>query len=798
MNYPENIEEKIGFDQIRTLLKNYTQTDLGRIAINKISFSNQRKKIEHAIDLVLQMDLLYQSGEHLEFFESIEQVQHIISALDKEGVMIYEDDLLTLKSALNCFQNNFKTIEKKSDLVPMLFHSQEQIMSVAPCVQLIDKIIDIEGNIKNDASPLLKEINKKIQVKEKEVRKTLLSKFEYAKKNGWAGDTEITIRNERLVIPIIAEFKKKINGFVHDDSQSGKYLYIEPIECFEENNALKEIHFERKKEIERILKQLAKDLSPYKQNIWQHTNHTVFLDVIASKLKLSTLLKSIKPDLVHQQNEVRLKDARHPLLFIQLHKDNKKIVPLNFEPGKNHFLILISGPNAGGKSISLKTIALLQYMLQSGLPVPLSIGSKMMIFNQIFIDIGDNQSIENNLSSYSSHLHNMKFFMKNIDDKTLYLIDELGNGTDPSIGTSIAQAILEVLITKKSLGIITTHFGELKAWANETNGVLNARMLYDLKNLEPLFELELGKQGSSFALEVASKVGIESHIIERVKKINLWKNHIDLEELLAENEKNKIALADNNKRIQERELVLNKLIQDYQVIKDELQLKKHSILNDAKQKASNILNESNQKIEETIRDIKMNQAEKQKTKVIRKQLEHFKEQVKPDLIKPKNSEESIQKEQVIVGEIKKGSIVKQIGSSTKGEVIEIKGKKAQVLFGDVKMQILIENLELTIQTHQKKNKSNPFNHHIIEKQKNFRADLDLRGVRGEEALAQLEGFISDALLLGMNNLRIVHGRGHGILKKLIAENLRKNNSIQSFHHESEQTGGDGVTIVVLK
>jgi len=792
LNFPINIEEKIGFDKVRGLLKAYTKSNLGKQALEKISFSTQIKSIQKSIHQIVEFSELKQNGFLPEIFEDLEYIQTLISNIEKEGFILYEDELNILRNALVCFQNNFDFIDNNSALIPTFLQDYDSVLSIKAAINRIDAIIDKEGKVKPNASAELLRISNDIKQKEKDVRRLLVSKFELAKKNGWAGDTEITIRNERLVIPIIAEFKKKVNGFVHDDSQSGKFLYIEPIECFEENNLLKELHLAYQKEIEKILRSLTHEISFYKQSIWQHIKYSVFIDTTNAKQILSSTLKGIKPQIVNHPQEIRLLNAKHPLLFIQLQKDNKKLVPLNFELKDTNYLILISGPNAGGKSITLKTIALLQYMFQCGLPVPMDMDSKMTVFNQIFIDIGDNQSIENNLSSYSSHLHNMNYFLENIDNKTLYLIDELGNGTDPLIGTSIAQAILENLLSKKGLGIVTTHFGELKAWASQTNGVCNARMLYDMQNLEPRYEFEIGKQGSSFALEVASKVGLKQEIIERVKKISKQKDAIDLDELIAENERNKQILSENKQKIAEKELVLEKMISEYQTLKEALKENKVAILNEAKAKAFQLLTESNQKIEQTIKEIKVNQAEKAKTKELRKKLSEHKEVIKPVVI----LSSAAKKDQNSL-EIKIGSIVKQFGSQTKGEVISIKGKNAQVLFGEIKMTLPLENLESSNQPMIKRQQSNNFTNHIVEKQKQFYPDLDLRGVRGEEALVLLDDFINDGNLLNIKNLKIIHGRGYGILKKIIKEFLHKNKFVAHFEHESEQMGGDGVTLITM-
>ena len=794
-NYPGNIEEKLGFDQIKQLLKSDCRTDLGKLSIDKISFLTQAKAIHTSIRQITEAGHISHNGYIPELPENLEDVLDCLKQLDKEGHVLYEDELQILYKSLISMQANFSFIKSRPEIFPELNLAQQHLSDLSAAVSMLADVLDKEGKIRPDASPELWNIHKKINAKEKEVRRVLQAKFELAKKNGWAGDTEITIRNERLVIPVIAEFKKKIPGFVHDDSQSGKFLYIEPIECFEENNLLRELTFERKKEIENILRQVTARLSPYKQSVWQHIQHTAFLDSTLAKASLAGRLQSTEPQHITNNDAISLMNARHPLLYLLLRKDNKKPVPLNFHVKDDTCMILVSGPNAGGKSIALKTIGLLQYMYQCGMPVPLDEGSRMSVFRQVFIDIGDNQSIENNLSSYSSHLVNMKHFMEHADPHTLYLIDELGNGTDPAIGSAIAQAILEVLLAKKAFGVITTHFGNLKAWANQTDHVQNARMLYDLQKLEPLFLLELDKPGSSFALEVAGKVGIDKKIIDQAKKINTWKQHIDLDELLAENEKNKMELADMSKRVKEKEKVLEKLIADYASLKESLDTHRQLILNEAKSKASELVNKANRKIEQTIKVITQSKADKQETKKARTDLNTFREEIKPELHerpKPKK-EQGVPAKPLVVG-----SVVRHEDHPVSGEILKIKKDQAHVLFGNITMWVPLNQLHHGTADKKHVPKTATFNARLFEKQSNFRSELDLRGVRGEEAIKQLDDWIHDAHLLGIFTLKIIHGRGHGILRKLIIDHLKSLPFVEGYEHETEQLGGDGVTIVKIR
>ena len=796
-NYPQNIEEKLGFDSIRSLIQAECSTQAGKQVLANMPFLSDKKSITESVHQIAELRGLIERGFYFRFPEEPEKILNLISATEVEGILLYEDELFEILKALLSLDFNFTLIQKEKANLPELSKQIEELISLQNAIAIPDAILDKEGKIKPNASPELWDIHKKIGNKEKEVRRVLQARFEMAKKNGWAGDTEITIRNERLVIPIIAEFKKKMPGFVHDDSQSGKFLYIEPIECFEENNALKELYLEKKKEIENILRLCTSQLSVHRHQIKLHLLHCIQMDALSAKAIFSNVLNAHEPQFVDKHDDCDLIDAKHPLLYVLMRKNNKQPVPLNFHFKKGNYLVVVSGPNAGGKSIALKTIGLLQYMYQCGLPIPVSPDSKISLYKRICIDIGDNQSIENNLSTYSSHLFNMKHFMEVADENTLYLIDELGNGTDPAIGSTIAQAILELLLSKKAIGIVSTHFGNLKAWASNTPGVQNARMLYDLQKLEPLFILEPDKPGSSFALEVASKVGIDPSIIKRARSISKWKQQIDLDELLAENEKQKKDLSDFKARVDEREKVLEKLIQEYNSLKESLSENKGKILEDAKVKAGDLLDKANQKIEHTIKSIKENAAQKEKTIQVRKELEMFKKDNQPESIKHKPKPELVIVTPIKKGVLKVGSIVRHPDYKVSGEIVQIRKQEAVVLFGQIKLTLPLAELQNAQADKKHIPKTATFNAEQFNKQSQFRSEIDLRGVRGEEAIAKLDNWIHDAHLLSVFTVRIIHGRGFGILRKLIIEHLKSLPFVDSFEHESEQLGGDGVTIVKI-
>lgn len=801
INYPVDIENKLGFDVVKSLIKEQCHTELGIKKVEQIKFNSNQNKLFDSLNQVDEIQSIFQKNIFFHWFEELEKILTYLNYFNTEGLYLNGNELLSFKLFLEHHFHNNQVIYNNIEVLQTVSKICSDFPELKQCIQKIDIIIDKEGKVKDNASSELQQISKEINERRNQVRKILIAKFEFAKKNGWAGDTEITLRNERLVIPIIAEHKRKIQGFVHDDSQSGKFLYIEPIECFENNNEIIELEIERKKEIERILKQLSAELSPFKIDFFHQVQVMAELDFICAKAHFSNKINGVIPSLTYHFNDIELVNARHPLLYLNFSKNNKKLVPLHFYTEDNIKMTVISGPNAGGKSITLKTIGLLQYMFQCGIPVPLESHSKMAIFKSIFIDIGDNQSIENNLSSYSSHLMNMKHCLTHANSGTLVLIDEIGNGTDPSIGGTIAQAMLEELLIKQCFAVVTTHYGNLKTWASHTDLVQNARMQYDLIKLEPLFKLEIGKTGSSFAMEVAGKVGISKTLLNKAKTYSKQRESIDLEELMSENERNKLIILDTNKRLSEKETTLNKLIAEYQQLKTEIAKQKHDIIKIAKNEAVEIVKKAGKEVEKTIKNIKEIKAEKNKTKVLRENLEEFKRSLEPEKIdKIEIYKTALPKEiDTKSKQLQIGDTVKQIGQNTKGEIITLKKNEAQVAFGHITMWLPLEQLEKTSRDKQKpKPQTATFNVHLYDKQTNFSMELDLRGVRGEEAIDTLEKWLIDANLLGFSSLKIIHGRGHGILRKLVHNKLKAMPFVKNYEHENEQLGGDGVTLVYLK
>lgn len=797
-NYPSDIEVKLGFDKIREQIHQLCETPAGKREVSRIAYLTDVREIQKQIGLCLEIHSLRNRGIYFSFPEDTDQAELFNARTSIEGSILYEEELFILMQTLLHCDGNLSIVNKERAASPLLAGLADGAETCREVINMIDGILDKEGNMRPDASPELAKLHQLIGEKEKTVRRILQSRFETARKNGWAGDTEITIRNERLVIPVLSEHKKKIPGIVHDDSPSGKFLYIEPLECFEENNLLRELQIARKKEREKILKNIVGALSVHRKNIQANIRFCARLDLHHARSLFSERIRAAEPGYAQKHDDCRLLQAMHPLLYLQMQKDNHSPVPLNFHFRDNNFLVVISGPNAGGKSIALKTIGLLQFMYQCGFPIPVAEGSRMSVYRNIFIDIGDNQSLEQNLSSYSSHLLNMRYFLENADSDTLYMIDEMGSGTDPAIGSTIAQAILEQLLRKKAMGIVTTHFGNLKNWASQTQGVQNARMMYDLKKLEPLFVLEPDKAGSSFAIEVAMKAGLDTGILKRAREISRDRREIDLDELIAGNEKLKKELSEAAIKQEERELMLKKLIEEYEALKTTLDQNKKEILSHARRQAEELVKGANALIEKTIREIREKEADAIQTRKLRKDLQSYivsSETGKEHHKSNGPGQKSLHSETKHNRSLKTGDAVKHPSYPVTGEIIQIKKQKAEVLFGNIKLWLPLSELIPVKAVVKKEVKAASVQADLYNRQMSFRAELDLRGVRGEDAVARLDEWLHDARLLGMYSLRIIHGRGYGILRKLLHEHLRTLPFVEHFEHESEQMGGDGVTLL---
>jgi DNA mismatch repair protein MutS2 len=813
MLYPKNIEIKIGFDKVRVLLADYCVSSLGRSFVEKIKFSDRFDHVKKMTDqtaefrLILQLESTFPSQNYLDVMPHLKRAS-------LEGAYLHEEAFFDIKLSLTTIQQIFHFFKHKPEgsyeelkkLVQVAYPSQSP-QGWSFLIEKINCIIDEKGQVKDNASKELFEIRRKLTAELQNVKRTLDRIYRTAKNSGWIGDEmSLTVRNGRLVLPILAEHKRKLSGFVHDESSTGQIAFVEPGEVLEANNEIRDLEIRERREIIKILEKLTADIRPHLPELEKSYFFLGLMDFIRAKARFAHQINATNPWLVAEPI-VDWTHARHPLLQLSLAKSNKSVVPLEVVLTTENRILVVSGPNAGGKSVMLKTIALIQYMTQCGLLVPVSPDSKVGIFKGLFIDIGDEQSIENDLSTYSSHLTNMKHFLANANQNSLFLIDEFGTGTEPSLGGVIAESILEQLLKNKSFGVVNTHYTNLKVFADKNAGLVNGAMKFDAEHLEPLYQLETGKPGSSFALEVAQKIGLPSFIVQNAKR-KLGKNQVNFEKLLKELEIEKKVFAEQNALLQTETKELKAKIEQYTALKAFLEADKRRQINEAKEQAKHLLKEANKKIEGTIREIREKKADKIETKAVRQSLHDFEAKVlqidkpKPSPMKLPNQSETVawQKEE---GIIKVGDFIRLIGQETYGQVEGINGKEAEVSLGELKSVIKLNRLEKvskkefrTAVKESPKGRSSGID--LNEKMTNFSFNLDLRGKRGDEALLAVDSLMDDAIMLGYPQLRIVHGKGDGILRTLIRNHLKGYKQIQKLTDEHADRGGQGVTLVEMK
>lgn len=801
--YPQHIGSSIGFNEIKSILADFAKTEYAKNRASTLTPSSNKSTILHTLNQTGEMQRLIKSYA-MPDLSVIDEIKINLKDTMTLGSMPQTSLLFRIKRILSDTGLFFLFFDDVKTSFPTLLYTREPIIIPGSLFELLDKIIDEEGNLNPNASPELRHISEKIINKEKEVRKLLNNRFDVAKKNGWAGDTEITIRNDRLVLPIIAEHKKKIKGFVHDDSASGKFLYIEPLECFEENNQLRELYLERKKEIERILRYAGKVLNDTAEDFVNILGMWEKLDFYRAKAKLNNLLGGNIPEFA-QQSQIKLHDAVHPLLLLNARKDNseEKIVRNSINLNKHEALMLISGPNAGGKSVLLKTVALLQMMFQSGLGITASPTSELFVFEKISVEISDNQSLENALSTYSAHLVDMKYILENANHNTLVIIDEFGTGTDPELASPIAEAMLEMLCETGALGIVSSHLGALKKLPNKISRLVNASMLYDPIALKPMFKLMVGKPGSSYAFELAQNLNLPSKMLENAKSKMKASKTLDYEELSIRAEKLAFELEEAKRNISNKAKHLDKLLKEYELLKNQLQENKKIILQQTREKAAEELLQATSLLKKIKKDSRNEKVTKQYIASFSHQLNQAKETLNQSFIKVKQDKTSVKPIETLPNvAITTGDFVLIADSNQIGEIIEIKKNKALVLLGDLHSWVDLKRLEkLKNQNKVKKSNKNSVPHYsdeIMVKQTGFSHTLDLRGERGEDAIAKVSKWLDDARLISAGQLKILHGKGTGVLKKLIWDFLKEQPFIKSYQFEHADRGGEGSTLVELK
>lgn len=834
MIYPQNFEQKIGFDQIRQLVKGKCLSTLGMERVDEMAFSDDYREIDRRLEQAMEFISILQGEDDFPsqyFFD----VRSSLKRIRVEGLYMDESELFDLRRSLETIRDVVRFLRQTDDEedeeahspYPALYELAGEVMVFPMLIARINDILDKFGKVKDNASPELLRIRRELAATTGSISRSLNSILRTAQAEGYVEkDVTPTMRDGRLVIPVAPGMKRKIRGIVHDESATGKTVFIEPAEVVEANNRIRELEGEERREIIRILTDFSSVVRPHVPALLQSYEFLAEVDFIRAKALWGMETGSGKPSLEERQ-VVDWFDAVHPLLQISLAKHGKKVVPLDIELTREQRILLISGPNAGGKSVCLKTVGLLQYMLQCGMPVSMNERSHAGVFRHIFIDIGDEQSIEDDLSTYSSHLTNMKNMMKYCDGQSLILIDEFGGGTEPQIGGAIAEAVLKRFNQKGTFGVITTHYQNLKHFAEDHEGVVNGAMLYDRHEMRALFQLQIGNPGSSFAVEIARKIGLPEDVIADASEI-VGSEYIQSDKYLQDIVRDKRYWETKRQNIRRREKQMEETIARYERELEELDRSRKEILKKAKEDAGRLLEESNARIENTIRTIKEAQAEKERTREVRQNLADFRRQVeeadkaameekiarKMDRLREKQERRKERKERqgnepsvqpvVKVKPIGAGDYVRIKGQTSVGQVMELNGKNAVVMFGLMKTNVKADRLERADAPKQTNTMakatfvSSETQDRMYEKKLNFKQDIDVRGMRGDEAVQAVTYFIDDAILVGVSRVRILHGTGSGILRTLIRQYLATVPGVADFKDEHVQFGGAGITVVDLK
>ena len=860
MIYPNNFERKIGFDEIRTLLKERCLCTLGKEKVDDMGFATDYALVSEQLQQVREFRRLRQEADDFPmqyFFDvrsAVARIRLENTHLEAEEVWDMRRSLETISNIVSYLRRGVGSDDEDSRPdYPALFRLTEGVVTFPAMIRRIDSILDKYGSIKDSASMTLASIRHELSKMEGSISRTLYTILHSAQKDGLVDkDAAPTLRDGRLVIPVAPNLKKRIGGIVHDESATGKTVFIEPTEVVEANNKVRQLEAEERREIIRILTVFSDEVRPHVPEILESYQFLAQIDFIYAKAELAELTHACEPTL-REEPYIDWIRAIHPLLDLSLSKQGKKVVPLDItlrgdngadEHGRDKNvgrLLIISGPNAGGKSVCLKTVGLLQYMLQCGLSIPLSERSTCGIFDDIMIDIGDEQSIENDLSTYSSHLMNMKQMMRQSNEKTLLLIDEFGGGTEPTIGGAIAEAVLKQFWKKRAFGVITTHYQNLKHFAEGHEGVVNGAMLYDRHEMQALFQLSIGQPGSSFAIEIARKTGIPEEVINDASEI-VGMDYIQSDKYLQDIVRDKRYWEGKRQTIHQHEKSLEGRIARYESSIEEIERERKEILRRAKEQAEELLSESNKKIENAIREIRESQAEKEAARRIREELNTFKAELSDidtrandeaidrkikQIQERKERREKRRQEKALKAATKPVSVVKQPTTASKelavndyvrikgltsvGTIESIDGKMATVIFGGMKTKMRTERLEpAEAPQQQEKSRAEERNSHlagayanvsrdtrnVIDNRKlNFHQDLDVRGMRGDEAINAVTYFIDDAILVGMPRVRILHGTGTGVLRQLIRQYLATIPNVSSYRDEHGQFGGAGITVV---
>ncbi len=834
MIYPQNFEQKLGFDRLREQVAAKCTINSAVKHLEAQNFTSnqgeitQRLQLNNEMRTMLMMESGFPRGGYYDIETIVSKISIIGSFLDVEQIVALRSSLAAVDEITRYIR---KREEESAGSYPTLFAHGADVASFAPIVAMIDRIVDKFNQIKDSASPELQQIRQQIRESEARASKRLQQILSAAKGSGIV-ETEamISIRDGRAVIPVAAGNKRKLQGFIHDESATGKTVYIEPVEVVQINNELRELHYAERREIVRILTTFTDTIRPDVANISAASDYLSDIDMICAKALWAIENDCVMP-IISQEGRLELHTARHPLLQQTLKAHNKAIVPLDMTLDREKHILVISGPNAGGKSVCLKTTGIVQYMFQCGYLVPAAENTELPIFESLYIDIGDEQSIDNDLSTYSSHLCNMRSMVAGASDKSLILIDEFGSGTEPVIGGAIAEAILDRLLTKGSYGVITTHYSNIKYYASSTAGIANGAMSFDVQNIRPLFRLEMGKPGSSFAIEIARKIGLPEDII-RAASEKAGAEHINLEKQLREIARDKRYWEQKRERIKHTDRKVEQLEQNYSDQLSKIREERQQIIAKAKAEAKSLVAEANKQIETTIKSIREAQAEKELTRLARKEFDSFKERVENHDKADQEREESVIREMERLErrkqrrqerkerqandaglasdtatppppkplEVTVGAKVRIEGQETLGEVQLIKGKKAQVAFGQILTMVNLSALSVVSNAEYKRSTrpitpKTRISVDISSRKLNFKDNIDVRGMRASEALESVQNFVDDAMMVGVGSVAILHGKGTGALKDEIRRYLMTLPDVARAVDAHADRGGSGITVV---
>ena len=828
MIYPVNFEQKIGFDRVREQVAALCSMQVARDIILGEKFSTSRSEIERRQETADEMRTLLMLDPDAPRDE-FPDMEGIVAKIGVEGTFLTTEEVVVLRRALTAVGNMVGFVMSRSESqYPRLRKRSERVCIFPDVVRRINQLVDDDGEIRDGASPELLQIRRAIREHEGQVTKRLNQVLNNAKRAGIVdADAMVSIRDGRAVIPVSAGNKRKLSGFIHDESATGKTFYIEPVEVVELNNQLRELEYAERREIVRLLTEFTEELRPDAEPIASAGEYLAEIDAVRAKARWAIENMAGKP-IVSLDDRLVLRHAFHPLLAQTLRREKKELVPLDMQLDREKHILVISGPNAGGKSVCLKTTGMVQYMFQCGFPVTAGEMSELPVFDHICLDIGDEQSMDNDLSTYSSHLLNMKATLQAASSRTMVLIDEFGSGTEPVIGGAIAEAILERLLEKGCYGVITTHYSNIKYYATGTDGIANGAMMFDVQNIRPLFKLEQGKPGSSFAIEIARKIGLPEDII-RVASDKAGSDHINLERQLREIARDRRYWSQKRDRIRLTDRKVEELESSYTEQLSRIKEERKEILREAKEEAQRLISDANRQIENTIRTIKEAQAEKELTRLARRELEEFKETVESvgssfDGEKVEREMERLMRRKARREEDKKrrgqapaekpaevapaptpkpievGSKVRIAGQEMPGVVQSIKGRKAQVAFGQILTTVDCEKLVVVSNAEYKKAVKPVMPRTVLSvdissRKLNFRDSVDVRGMRAAEALEVVQDLIDDALMVGVGGVTILHGKGTGALKEEIRRYLRSISEVASATDEHADRGGAGITVV---